>query len=337
MKNNTLCLIVGLSLGVGASAALARDVTLRVADSLPVGHYIAENLLKPFVEDVEESTSGAVGIEYFPAQQLGKAKDMLSLTQTGVADIGYIGASYLADKLPLSSVAQLPGTFDSSCEGTMAYWELAKPGGVLDEMEYAPEGLRALMVLALPPYQLFSAKELTGIESISGQKIRTSGGSQALAMTKLGGVPVQMSAPEAREALSRGTVDAIVFPYGSIFPYDLAPHLKTATQGLNLGSFVTAYMISQSKYDSLSPDVQQALTEAGERATRHACAVIDDLVEGDKQKISDAGVRFVTLPDADVTEIRNSLESVGVEWAAELDARGKPGTVVMKAFLNELN
>lgn len=336
MKINKIGILTSFALCVNAGAALAQDVTLRVADSLPVGHYIAENLLMPFLEDVKKTTGETVGFDYFPAQQLGKAKDMLSLTQTGVTDIGYIGASYLADKLPLSSVAQLPGTFNSACEGTMAYWEIAKPGGVLDEAEYAPEGVRALMALALPPYQLFSAKELTGIESFKGQKIRTSGGSQALAMTKLGGIPVQMSAPEAREALSRGTVDAIVFPYGSIQPYDLAPHLKTATEGLNLGSFVLSYMISQSKYDSLSPEVQQALTEAGERATQRACAAIDGMVDVDKQKIAEQGVQFVTLPDADVAEISSMLDSVGSEWAADMDGRNKRGTEVMKAFMDAL-
>lgn len=336
MRINKLGIAASLALCVNAGTAFAQDITLRVADSLPVGHYIAENLLMPFLADVKKTTGEGVGFEYFPAQQLGKAKDMLSLTQTGVTDIGYIGASYLADKLPLSSVAQLPGTFNSACEGTMAYWEIAKPGGVLDKAEYAPEGVRALMALALPPYQLFSAKELTGVESIKGQKIRTSGGSQALAMTKLGGVPVQMSAPEAREALSRGTVDAIVFPYGSIQPYDLAPHLKTATEGLNLGSFVASYMISQSKYDSLSPEAQQALTEAGERATQHACAVIDGMVDVDKQKIAEQGVQFVTLPEADVAEISALLDSVGSEWAADMDGRNKPGTEVMKAFMDAL-
>lgn len=327
----------GLMLSVGTGAATAADVTLRVADSLPVGHYIAENLLKPFISAAELESGGTVGFDYFPAEQLGKAKDMLSLTQTGVADIGYVGASYVADKLPLSSVAQLPGTFSTSCEGAMAYWELAKPGGVLDTAEYAPLGVRALAVLALPPYQLFSGREITGLDSFAGQKMRTSGGAQALAMTKLGGVPVQMSAPETREALSRGTLDAVVFPYSSIMPYDLAPSLKTATQGLNLGSFVAAYMIAQSKYDSLPPEVQKALTEAGETATRQACEAFDGLIEDDKQKIAEAGVTFVTLSEADLTRIDETLDTVGEEWAADLDSRGRPGSEMLSAFIAALN
>ncbi|MCB2052400.1 MAG: TRAP transporter substrate-binding protein DctP [Novosphingobium sp.] len=333
MKRHTLIgTLTGLALGICAGVASAQDITLRVADSLPVGHYISESLLKPFLTEVEEKTGGAVGFDYFPAQQLGKAKDMLSLTQTGVADIGYIGASYLADKLPLSAVAQLPGAFDSSCEGTMAYWQLAKPGGTLDQAEYAPEGVRALMVLALAPYQLFSAKEISDLASFKGQKMRTSGGTQALAMTKLGGVPVQMSAPETREALSRGTLDAVVFPHSSVPPYDLTPYLKSATEGLNLGSFVLAYMISQDKFDALPADVQATLVEAGENATRSACASVDARDGADKQALADGGVRFVKLPDAEVAEIQQVLDGVGEEWAAELDARGKPGSEVLSAF-----
>jgi TRAP-type C4-dicarboxylate transport system substrate-binding protein len=337
MKQRVCGYLAGMALGMSAGAATAQDITLRVADSLPVDHYIAESLLKPFLAEVEEKSGGTVGFDYFPAQQLGKAKDMLSLTQTGVADIGYIGASYLADKLPLSAVAQLPGAFDTSCEGTMAYWELAKPGGVLDKTEYAPEGMRALMVLALAPYQLFSTKEISNLASFQGQKMRTSGGTQALAMTKLGGVPVQMSAPETREALSRGTLDAVIFPHSSVPPYDLTPHLKSATEGLNLGSFVLGYMISQDKFDSLSAELQSTLTKAGENATRQACARVDELDGIDKKAIAEGGVRFVTMSEADVLEISKTLDGVGKEWAAELDARGKPGSEVLSAFTAALN
>lgn len=39
---------------------------------------------------------------------MGKAKDLLSLTQSGVLDIGYVGPSYVSDKLPLFSVGELP-------------------------------------------------------------------------------------------------------------------------------------------------------------------------------------------------------------------------------------
>lgn len=325
-----------LLLGATALTAQAQEITLRVADSLPVDHYMTKGVLEPMMTQAGEATGGKVAFQHFPAQQLGKAGDMLSLAQDGVADIAYVGASYVADKLPLSSVGELPEAFTNSCEGTKAFWEIAKPGGVLDQAEYAPQGVRALAVLVLPPYQIFSAKEITGLDSLKGQKVRATGAAKQIALTKLGAVPVAMPAPETREALSRGTVDAIAFPHGSVLPYDLVPHLKTATDGANFGSFVATWMISQSKFDSLPEDVQTALTEAGAAATLNGCEETDAATETDKQTIADGGVTFVTLSEADAATLQETMDSVGDEWAADLDGRGKPGTEILEAFRAQL-
>ncbi|MFY0634023.1 MAG: TRAP transporter substrate-binding protein DctP [Vannielia sp.] len=319
-----------------ATTASAQEITLRTADSLPVGHYMFETVLKPMQEATTEATGGAVAFEHFPAQQLGKAKDMLSLAQSGVADIAYVGASYVADKLPLSSVGELPEAFSTSCEGTMAFWELAQPGGMIDQAEYAPEGVRALAVLVLTPYQVFASGEMAGLGDIDGMKVRVTGAPKIAAIEKLGGVPVSVSGPETREALSRGTVDAIAFPHGSIAPYDLAPHIKTATDGVNFGSFVATWMIAQSKFDSLPEEVQTALTEAGAAATKSGCEAADAQLAEDKKQIAADGVTFITYSDEDKAKLAETMATVGDEWGADLDGRGKPGTDVLNAFREAL-
>ena len=58
--------------------------------------------------EVQKRTNNAVTFEHYPAQQLGKAADMLKLTQTGVADIGYVAPAYVSDKMPVSEVAMSP-------------------------------------------------------------------------------------------------------------------------------------------------------------------------------------------------------------------------------------
>lgn len=324
--------LAALLLTASTVSVSAQDITLRLADSLPVGHYMTTGVAEPLMNGAKEATGGAVTFEHFPAQQLGKAKDMLSLVQSGVADIAYVGASYTADKLPLSSVGELPEAFTNSCEGTMAFWEVAKPGGALDVAEYQPEGVRALAALVLPPYQVFASKEITGLDSIDGWKVRVTGAPKIAAIEKLGGVPVAVPGPETREALSRGTVDAIAFPIGSIKPYDLAPHIKNATKGTNFGAFVAVWMISQSKYDSLPEDVQKALTDAGEAATANGCKETDASSEEDYKFVADQGVEFVELSAEDMDKLQGVMSSVGDEWAADLDGRGKPGTDILNAF-----
>ena len=65
-------------------AQAADPVKLRVADSFPKGHFLVKLILEPWMEEVKKRTSGAVTFEHYPAQQLGKAADMLKLTQTGI-------------------------------------------------------------------------------------------------------------------------------------------------------------------------------------------------------------------------------------------------------------
>ena len=128
----------------GAATAQTAQTALRVADSFPTGHYIAENQTKPWMEKVKELTGGKVSFQYFPAEQLGKAKDLLSLTQTGVVDIGYVAPAYASDKMPVSEVAMLPGAFAHSCQGTLAYWKLARSLGVRTSINpdaHSPRGL----------------------------------------------------------------------------------------------------------------------------------------------------------------------------------------------------
>ena len=320
------------------TAALpAMAETIRVGDSFPVGHYIAENMTKYWMELVTKNTNGAVTFEYFPAEQMGKAKDLLQLTQSGVLDVGYVGASYVADKLPLSSVGELPEAFTTSCAGTKAFWQIAKPGGELDKAEFAPNGVRVLMVMVLPPYQIFTkSKEITGIDSFKGLKLRSTGASKEIATRLVGAVPVSIPAPESREAISRGTLDGILFPHSSVLPYEIQPHLKYATQNTNFGSFVVTYTISQTRWDKLAPEVQTALADAGETATMHGCEIADELDGKDKQTIADAGVTFVDLPPADAAKVAEMMATVGDEWADTLEGRGRPARAILAAFRDAL-
>lgn len=55
--------------------------------------------------------------------------------------------------MPLSGVAELSGGFTTSCQGTLAYWKLAKDG-ILAEKDFAPNGVRILFSAVMPPYQM---------------------------------------------------------------------------------------------------------------------------------------------------------------------------------------
>ena len=61
---------------------------LRVSDSFPNGYFILEKITRPWIAKINERAGKAVNFDYSPAEQLGKAKDVLSLSSSGVVDIG---------------------------------------------------------------------------------------------------------------------------------------------------------------------------------------------------------------------------------------------------------
>ena len=318
---------------VAHSQAHAQTVTLRVADSLPVGHYAVEQGLKPWMDEVTKASGGAVAFQHFPAEQLGKAKDLLALTQSGVADIGYVQPAYVSEKMPLSAVVELPGIYTSSCAATAAYWRLAREGGLLAKEELAPNGVRPVFAVVLAPYQVLTAKrKLDTVKSFAGLKLRTAGGTQDSMARKLSAAPVRTSGPEMYEALSRGTVDGVVLPLASVLSYDLQGLLKHGTIGESFGTTVIAYMIGEARWKRLPETVRTAMTEAAERVSARACEYIDREVETAAAKLREAGVALEPLPEAGRRELRAVLASIATEWAEGLDRRGKAGTAVLKAY-----
>lgn len=316
-----------------ASMAQAQEIKLRVADSFPGNHFIVENATKPWMENIRKLTGGKVQFEYYPSEQLGKAKDLLSLTQTGAIDIGYVAPSFVTDKLPLTVVGELPLAFTKSCEATTALWAIGKQGGVLDKAEFAPHKVRVLWSMVLPPYQLYMAKDnVASMDVVKGRKIRTSGAAKILALRKLGAVPVSIPSPEMREALHRGTVDGMLLPHNSVAAYGLATGFKYATIGQNFGSFVVTYLISLEKWNSFPEDVRKAFDQAGDEVMKSICKYTDDAEAKDVEALKKDGVEFVALQPAEAAKLKGIMDGVSDEWAKLLDGRNKPGTEVLKAF-----
>ncbi len=316
-----------------AGGAASAQTKIKIADSFPVGHYLPKYFTTPMVERLKaDPAAKGIEFEYYPAEQLGKAKDMLSLTQSGLVDIAYVGPGFVSDKMPLSVVSELPLPYTGSCQATMAYWNLAKPGGLLDKKEFAPNGVRLLFTIVLPPYQVITRKPFANLKDIEGMKIRASGSAKELLLKKLKAVPVLMPTPEVYESLSRGTIDGVLFPFNSLAPYGLDKLSKTGTIGSNFGSFVANWVISEKRFQSLPAPLQKDLMAMGEELTKSVCKQVESDEAGDVEKTRAAGVKLTPLSPADQQALQQAATEVAAEWAQNLDRRGKSGTEVLNAF-----
>lgn len=327
-----------LAFGTFIKAPLAdEEIKLRFAHSFPTSHFIQKLSIEPWMADVTTLTNGKVTFDHYPAQQLGKSKDMLALTQNGVTDIGYVGVSYVSDKMPLSGVAQLPGSFQSSCEGTNAFWEIANKDPIASQ-DFAENKVKLLYGFVLEPYQIYTAeKKVTNASDTAGLKLRSTGGAMDIFTRKIGAVPVRMTATETRESLSRGTLDGLIFPNQSVMSYDLAPLVKYGTRGGNFGSFVVTFVINQEAWDKLPSDVQSAMSQASESMVTTMCQHVDDGVSKAIAEMEGLGIEYHTLSEANRDSFAKYSDEVAAEWAKDLDDRSKPGSEVLKQFQDALS
>lgn len=322
----------------GASAVFSQEkLTLRVSDQFPPTHFVYDSV-KLWIAEVEKAAGGAVKLEYYPSEQMGKAKDQLALIQSGVVDVSLVVPGYVSDKMPLSAVAELPGMVDpkTSCAGSSAYMKLAQEG-IFAKQEYGPAGVRAIWGFAFPPYQLMMAqRRIAPLKEIKGAKIRTVGSSMEFLVRHLKGVPVKISAPDAYEALSRGTIDGVMLTHASLFAYKMEGLVKYATSNGSFGSTVGAYSISEKRWKELPAPIQKAIMDAGEKATLRLCAYMEKDAQEAEERLKQRGVTMVTFSATEQKELEGIYAATASEWVTSMGKRGKSGSEALKAFTEAL-
>lgn len=335
MKKVKLTLLA-MSMLAASGMVMAKE-KIRVADSLPVNHFIAEALIKPWMKEVESMSNGEIVFQYFPSEQLAKEKDMFELVRSGGADVAYFVPSYTPEKFPLSVVGEIPGTNKTPCEATQAYWALTKEGGFLDEHELSKQGVTMLLPMTLAAYQIQTVKRpANSLEAFKGLQIRTAGDMKELALTKLGATPVSMTATEIRDAMARGTVDGSALSFSSVPPYGIEEVAKYSTDNFDLGTVALGYYFNRDKWNSFTDEQRKIMREAAEKVIPVSCQTVIELSEKDKKKIVDAGVEMVQFAQADQAKLDEILGSVQTEWAESVEKAGKPGKKVLEIYLEAL-
>jgi TRAP-type C4-dicarboxylate transport system substrate-binding protein len=333
LKTKRRTLVAGIAAITSCVGASAQEVvSLRVADHYAQSSLTRQYTIQHFMDLVKERSGGRIEFQYFPSEQLGKARDMLSLTQQGAIDIGLVAPSYVPEKMPLSAVAELPGTYSGSCEGGKAYTKIAK-SGPLAERDFAENGIRPLIIFMLAPYQIVSRTPLESVDDLQGMKLRSGGTAQDQTIKALGAVPVRMSGVEVYESLSRGTLDGAVFPLQAAIDFRLTEILKHTTRSANFGGFATTYSISQKSWDKIPDDLKEIISTAAAETEKHACESLDRDDQGPAlERMETNGVEAKAMPKAMSAEVAARLKDVGAQWAASLDAQGLAGTEVLEEF-----
>lgn len=333
VKSALACALAAVFGTAPMAQAQTAPITMRIANYIPGNHYLAEVGLYPWMEQVTAETKGMVKFQHFPAQQLGKAGDMLRLAQTNVAQAAFTGVSFAGDKMELSDVAQLPNIFTKACDGTTAYMKLFKSGSAA-QADFEKNGVRLIYPMVLPPFQAFThTHALNTMADFKGLKMLTPTRAGEILFSKLGSAPIRLvSGPQAFEAFQRKTTDGMSFALDSVFAYDMQSMTKIGTENLNFGGQVVVFVMNLKVWNDLSKANQEVIERISDRASFRMCAYLDGSYNKSIERLHASGVKLTKFGAPALTEFRKVTDAVTDEWAKDLDKRGRPGTATVKAF-----
>jgi TRAP-type C4-dicarboxylate transport system substrate-binding protein len=313
---------------IGPSLASERPIDLSVSLVIPPKHLRYINVIDPWIKMVEKRTGGKVKMTVYFSASMAPPPETFNSIVAGVADIGEGLVYATPGKFPLTETVMLPElglkTSLSCCE---ALWEAYKTTPALQK-EYA--GVKMLWLHVSPAVKLITSKKpVHSLADLKGLKIRVSGATAVKTGEALGFTPVSMDIGDLYLALEKGVIDGVALPNEILVSRRLGEVTKYVTD-IDLGHDAFFVVMNQKSWDKLPKDVQKVFDElTGDWAVQFTGKGWDrfdaEAVEMNKKR----GIQYISLAPEELARWRKLLAPVKEKYAAEMDARGLPGTKVL--------
>jgi TRAP-type transport system periplasmic protein len=299
------------ALGLAATmsvSAFAAEITLRASHNAnPDEPY--QLGMERMGERLSELTGGEATIQAFPNAQLGDEMESIQGTQIGTIDIAVTANETLVNFVPDMSVLSMPFLFDSPEQKEAA---LSDPEvrAYVDQVLEA-QGYKLLGFFSAGTRHVMSSKPINEMSDMSGLKIRTMQNAAHLATFEdFGANPTPMAYMELYGALETGVVDgaeAANTNYYSQKFYEVAPNWAV----LGWLELIAPVIIGKDRFDALPPEVQTALTQAGEDASAYQRELY---ATSDTERLADIEAAGVTVTHPDPAPFRAEAEKVYAEF-----------------------
>jgi TRAP-type C4-dicarboxylate transport system substrate-binding protein len=318
-----------MMLALGATSALAQDVTLKLHQMLPAQAAVPKLILDVWADKVEADSGGRIKIDRYPAMQLGGAPpELVDQAIDGVADIVWAVVGYTPGRFPSTEVFELPFFVADPMAASYAYWKMYEDG-MQDEFE----GLHMLGTWVHGPGLIHTKEPVESPADLQGMKVR--GGSRLVnqMLEAVGATPVGMPVPAVSEALSKGVID------GATLPWEVTSSLKVAElvqnhtdfEGNGLYTLTFIMAMNPATYDGL-PDDLKAIIDANSGLDFSVLAAEANLGADApaKQIAEDLGNNFITIDQAAVDTVWMPLvEPIYAGWVADMDSKGYDGQALI--------
>jgi TRAP-type C4-dicarboxylate transport system substrate-binding protein len=307
-----------------ASGAAAQDVTLNFATNTPPNNMRGE-AESIFLEELDKASGGSIGVVPYWGASLMEGREILGGVRDGVADMGFVNINYYPNQLLLNSAYNLfpkgPATYDNI---TWAFDQMYEAIPELDQ-EFADQNQRIVYKYGVTPYAGVFKSPVNSLEDMEDLRVRAASRWYLNLLEGAGATPVSMPWGDLYQGLQTGSIDGVFTNIDGIHRASLdeaAPNVFFMPDLWLAIPFIIT--INEDKWQSLTPEQQEAFNTAAENAQARFSSIWDGTIDQILEDQKEAGYTIVMASDEDV-ETFTSLPQVQTNqemWAEEAEDAG---------------
>lgn len=336
MKNKSLLMLLGsifliLILGalpfVTSCAAKAppgeETINLICADTNPQGFW--NTWYQPaFARAIEAATDYRVKTRYYGGGTLLTSGQEYAQVIAGIADIGETIFAYTPGRFPLMATLEQSIPYKNSRVCAEVAWDVFnkfKPAELSD--------VHILWLYCTGPGVMATKKPVRTLEDLQGLTIRTSAGIAPI-VTALGATPVPLPQEETYISLQKGIIQGTLVAPADIKEMNYFEVLDYVTvHPLGIGNVVIADFMNLEKWNSLPPDIQEAITKVAEEYREIAIGVWDEYQSKAIEELKLVGMEIIYLSPEESARWVEKAKPFRDQYIADLEAKGLPGQEVL--------
>jgi TRAP-type transport system periplasmic protein len=261
--------IGGAALSLAAPHVLRAQAarTLKISHQFPGGTVdqgdFRDRLCRRFAAAVEERTKGALRFEIYPGSSLMKTNAQFSALRKGALDISLYPLPYAGGEVQVLNLGLMPCLVTTYEQG--AKWKNADIGKALTRIAEG-KGVKFISWIWQAGGVASRAKAIKAPDDVKGVKIRGGSREMDLMLAAAGGQISTMPSNEIYLGMQTGALEAALTSSTSLVSFrleELARSLTTARKG-SIWFMCEPLLMSKAIFDSLPPDQQKIILEAGE-------------------------------------------------------------------------
>lgn len=269
--------------------------------------------------------------------QIVRPRGVLEGIKLGLGDIGIVTTIFHNSALPSQAIAGVtPFVCTDARIVARAVDEIATEFPSTMEEYNAENQVYLATGVVLDTYQVLSRNAINGVSDLEGRRVAGAGVNLRYLEGIQGAAGVRGGLTDFYGLLQNGTVDAaMLWPEAAntFNIVEVAPYMLRADLGAVNSKTVT---VNKDIWDSLPEEVRVTLRDVAVEYRDHIASVAMDRAAESRDAFTTAGGTIVDLAQEERVAWANAMPNIAVEWAQALDAEGKPGGEMLRAYMQKL-